>query len=71
MARVAVELFGGNGKVEVNRPAQLLMRVPVPWVFVLAYLAGAVLERMRPLASRPDMAVITTIAGALLLRWAP
>jgi len=50
----------------VNRPARLLMRVPVPWVFVLAYLVGAALEKIRPLTIRPDTAAITTIAGAVL-----
>ena len=31
-----------------GNPIRLLMRVPVPWVFVLAYLAGVGLEFAYP-----------------------
>jgi protein-S-isoprenylcysteine O-methyltransferase Ste14 len=30
---------------EIRNPVRLLMHVPVPWVFVLTYLAGLVVER--------------------------
>ena len=45
---------------------RFLLRVPVPWVFVLAYLFGAALESMRRRAISPDTARLTTIAGVVL-----
>jgi protein-S-isoprenylcysteine O-methyltransferase Ste14 len=45
---------------------RFLLRVPVPWVFVLAYLFGAGLESMRRRAISPDTARVTTIAGLVL-----
>jgi len=45
---------------------RFLLRVPVPWVFVLAYLLGAALESMHRPAISPDTARITTIAGLIL-----
>lgn len=41
---------------------KLLMRIPVPWVFVLTYLIGAGLERVWPF----HLAAHTEIAGAIL-----
>jgi protein-S-isoprenylcysteine O-methyltransferase Ste14 len=38
-----------NEQESSRNPLRLLMNVPVPWVFVLAYLAGASLEFERPL----------------------
>ena len=32
-----------------KNPFRLLMHIPVPWVFVLTYILGAVLERLLPL----------------------
>jgi protein-S-isoprenylcysteine O-methyltransferase Ste14 len=54
-----------------------LMRVPVPWVFVLAYLAGAGLDRLLPRAGRDSAAwaagrivgVVLFVAGVLLAVW--
>jgi protein-S-isoprenylcysteine O-methyltransferase Ste14 len=43
-------------------PFRLLMRVPVPWVFVLTYIAGALLERRWPF----HLALRTQLAGAAL-----
>jgi protein-S-isoprenylcysteine O-methyltransferase Ste14 len=40
--------------------------VPVPWVFVLAYLLGAALESMHPRHIAPDTALVSTIAGVVL-----
>ena len=40
--------------------------MPVPWVFVLAYLLGAALEWMRPRHIAPDTALASTIAGVVL-----
>jgi protein-S-isoprenylcysteine O-methyltransferase Ste14 len=42
--------------------------VPVPWVFVLTYLAGAGVERVWPAPARPaGILVASQVAGALLL----
>jgi len=53
------------------------MRVPVPWVFVLAYLAGAWLERLAPLPLHvtppPGLllaGVVLLAAGAIIAGWA-
>jgi hypothetical protein len=35
---------------EVAGPFRLLMRIPVPWVFVLTYLIGVALEPVWPRA---------------------
>jgi protein-S-isoprenylcysteine O-methyltransferase Ste14 len=50
----------------MTNPLQFLMRVPVPWVFVLAYLVGAGLESIRRVTIRPEAANVSTIAGAVL-----
>ena len=42
------------------------MHVPVPWVFVLTYLLGAALEPTRPGTIRPEAALVSTAAGAVL-----
>ncbi len=48
-------------------PLRLLLRIPVPWVFVPAYLAGAGLQRFFPLAiPSPCHRCALTIAGILL-----
>jgi protein-S-isoprenylcysteine O-methyltransferase Ste14 len=45
-----------------------LMRVPVPWVFVLAYLAGAGLQQVLPLTTRSaPVLLISRVAGTVLL----
>jgi protein-S-isoprenylcysteine O-methyltransferase Ste14 len=52
--------------VTLPGPFQVLMRVPVPWVFVLMYLTGAALERIRPLGRRLMTMTHVEIAGAVL-----
>lgn len=50
-----------------GNPVRLLMRIPVPWVFVLCYLAGVGLERIWPsprVGSAMDLRV--TVAGAVV-----
>ncbi len=42
------------------------MRVPVPWVFVLIYLAGYAVERWHPFAISPEAARIGWIAGIVV-----
>jgi len=49
----------------ISAPFRLLMRVPVPWVFVLTYLVGAGLERLLPRESPPaDVLRASVAAGA-------
>jgi Putative protein-S-isoprenylcysteine methyltransferase len=55
---------------------RILMHIPVPWVFVLAYLIGAVFEyffpshnRTRPLAGVVGFGVFLMVAGAVLAGW--
>jgi protein-S-isoprenylcysteine O-methyltransferase Ste14 len=48
-----------------GNPLRLLLRIPVPWVFVLAYVVGALLERWIPLRLKPSW--IPLIGGALFL----
>ena len=48
------------------RPLRLLLRIPVPWIFVLAYLAGAGLQLNLPLATpSPHDRRALVIAGVL------
>jgi len=50
----------------MKNPFRFLLRVPVPWVFVLTYLIGVALERTRPATILSSMAQASTIAGAVL-----
>ncbi len=57
-------------------PSRLLTNVPVPWLFVLTYLAGVGLELVHPLADRaaasPAIPLIGAglfVLGALLAGW--
>jgi protein-S-isoprenylcysteine O-methyltransferase Ste14 len=43
-----------------------MMRIPVPWVFVLAYLVGVGLERLVPLRLHAEASPGTVVAGAVL-----
>jgi protein-S-isoprenylcysteine O-methyltransferase Ste14 len=47
-------------------PLRLLMRIPVPWVFVLAYLVGVGLEQVWPLELHPAAPSSIAIAGGVL-----
>jgi len=50
---------------EAARPFRLVMRIPVPWVFVLMYLIGAGLEHLWPLRIAPDVSgQVTSAIGA-------
>jgi protein-S-isoprenylcysteine O-methyltransferase Ste14 len=63
-------------QVNMKSPFRFLLRVPVPWVFVLTYLIGVALERLRPdwvLSNAPQVsktvgAVLFT-AGAVIAGW--
>lgn len=50
----------------MKNPFQFLLRVPVPWVFVLTYLIGVALERMRPGTILSSRAQASTTTGAVL-----
>ena len=52
-------------------PLRALMRVPVPWVFVLAYLAGVAVERIWPsnLGARLSVGAVTFALGAVVAGW--
>lgn len=62
----------------MKSPVRWLLRVPVPWIFVLAYLVGALLERLVRLdlgVAVPRVASLTLgtalfAAGALIAGWA-
>lgn len=43
-----------------------LMRIPVPWMFVLAYLLGVVFHVLAPLPSHFNLPIDPVVAGALL-----
>lgn len=52
----------GNGR----NPARLLLRLPVPWVFVLGYLIGVGLEWALPPAIHKERLIGVTPAGAAI-----
>jgi protein-S-isoprenylcysteine O-methyltransferase Ste14 len=67
-----------NTRPDANSaPFRLLMRVPVPWVFVLTYLIGVALEHVWPLhfgaGASTDMALrvgaIVFTVGAVIAGW--
>ena len=58
--------------VTLAAPLRLLLRIPVPWVFVLAYLAGVAIERLRPttvLAGHAAIGAAVFVVGALIAGW--
>ena len=50
----------------MKNPVRFLLRIPVPWVFVLNYLLGVGLERIHSRVISPEAAQLSTIAGAVL-----
>ena len=50
----------------MNNPLRILLRVPVPWVFVLCYLAGVGLERVFPTGLFANAPRASTTAGVVL-----
>jgi len=51
----------------MTNPARLLLRVPVPWVFVLAYLAGLIPQHfLRHFALTPPAAAMVRTIGVAL-----
>jgi protein-S-isoprenylcysteine O-methyltransferase Ste14 len=55
-----------EGRQGMKNPFRFLMHVPVPWVFVVTYLLGVVLESRHPVGIAPKDAVVSTIAGGVL-----
>jgi len=52
---------------EVAGPFRMLMRIPVPWVFILMYFVGTALERAWPARLAHDVSGrITSAVGAVL-----
>jgi len=49
-----------------GNPILLLMRIPVPWVFVLTYAVGAVLSSLRPFRAGAGWLPGVSIAGGAL-----
>jgi protein-S-isoprenylcysteine O-methyltransferase Ste14 len=50
----------------MKNPVRFLLHVPVPWVFVLTYLLGVVLEHIHHGTISPIAASVSTTAGAVL-----
>ena len=50
----------------MKNPVRFLLHVPVPWVFVLAYLLGVIPEHALHRTISPTAASVSTIAGAVL-----
>ena len=50
----------------MKNPIRFLMHVPVPWVFILTYLLGLVLEPAGPSTMSPTEALVCTITGCVL-----
>jgi hypothetical protein len=49
----------------MKNPVRFLLHVPVPWVFVLTYLLGVVLEHIHHGTISPTAASVSTTAGAV------
>jgi protein-S-isoprenylcysteine O-methyltransferase Ste14 len=53
-------------KASTRSPFQLLLRIPVPWVFVLTYIIGAGLEHALPLRAGNGRLPGVNVAGGVL-----
>lgn len=53
-------------KASRGEPFQLLLRIPVPWVFVLTYIIGAILERALPLHTGNRTLPGVRVAGGVI-----
>lgn len=65
-----------QGGANKSNPIRILLRVPVPWVFVLSYLVGVALELLfRPripklgLRGVTDAGIAVFVAGAVIAGW--
>ena len=53
-------------RASTRKPFQLLLRIPVPWVFVLTYIIGAGLEHALPLRAGTGRPPGVSVAGWVL-----
>jgi protein-S-isoprenylcysteine O-methyltransferase Ste14 len=54
--------------MKAGNPVRLLLRVPVPWVFVLSYLVGVGLGHLfRPSVTSPEVMRVMDVGGVVLL----
>jgi protein-S-isoprenylcysteine O-methyltransferase Ste14 len=76
ISALAWGLFTGRWTAESRRARKLeanavyvhpVMRVPVPWIFVLAYLTGVAAQRSFPIATHSDGSRFTRLAGFFLI----
>src|ERR1700719_62182 len=55
-------------KLRQDASVSLVMRVPVPWVFILVYLAGVTIQHFLPIViPSPDLAWIIRVAGFVFI----
>jgi len=57
---------------EAQSPLRLLMRIPVPWVFILSYIVGAMLERLLSFHLEAHTQLVggaLFVAGAVVAGW--
>ena len=54
------------GPPGAQNPIRLVMRIPVPWVFVLAYVVGVGLEYLVPLKLHSEVPLSIVVSGAVL-----
>ena len=54
------------GRPGEQNPIRWVMRIPVPWVFVLAYVLGVGLDYLLPFRLHPDAPLGIAIVGAVL-----
>jgi protein-S-isoprenylcysteine O-methyltransferase Ste14 len=55
-------------KLETGTPANVIMRIPVPWVFILVYLAGVAVQRVLPISiPSPSIAWVIRTTGFVFI----
>jgi protein-S-isoprenylcysteine O-methyltransferase Ste14 len=59
--------MSSSRKPSARNPFQLLLRIPVPWVFVLTYLLGAGLEHALPILAGNGRLPGVRVVGIMLL----
>jgi protein-S-isoprenylcysteine O-methyltransferase Ste14 len=55
-------------KLQAGAPPNVIMRIPVPWVFILVYLAGVAVQRVLPIAiSSPGLGWMIRATGFVFI----
>src|SRR5690349_4163101 len=67
MERGSGELKLAANRQGVGNRLRVLMRIPVPWVFVLTYFIGVGLELAWPSRVHPSFALASRVCGGVLL----